>query len=189
MAAAGQCRSAISAVQGAADLPALIGAAYRGVNTDIEPIKYTVQFAESIASGNLPQKTAEWLLCRDYGTRLADLRMWLGGAQDCAARLRAHHRRPGDAVGSRVLERQCRQSLGQPAGARRIRAREPRRAGAVESFSSRPNPEPGKRPRQTHGAWRKRAPWNRRSSRPHFTSCFTTRSPAAYSRTTPSFRR
>ena len=87
--AAGQCRSAASAVQSAAEVPALIGAAYRGVSTDIRPIRYTVQFAESIASGNLPQKTAEWLLCPEYGNRLADLRTWLGGAQDCAARLRA----------------------------------------------------------------------------------------------------
>jgi hypothetical protein len=76
--AAAQCRSAVSAVQGVPDIPKLLGAAYRGVNTDIAPIKYTVRFAESIASGNLPQKTAEWLLCPDYGTRLADLRMWLG---------------------------------------------------------------------------------------------------------------
>ena len=85
--AAGQCRSAMSAVQGATDVPALIGTAYRGVHTDIGPIKYTVQFAESVASGSLPRKTAEWLLCPQYGSHLADLRTWLGGAGDCAAKL------------------------------------------------------------------------------------------------------
>ncbi len=89
LAAAGQCRSAISAVKDAADLPALIGAAYRGVNTDVEPIKNTVRFAESVASGNLPQKTAEWLLCPECGSRLAEFRTWLGGARDCAARFHA----------------------------------------------------------------------------------------------------
>lgn len=89
LAAAGQCRSAISAVQGATDVPALVGGGYRGVNTDVGPIKYTVQCAESIASGSLPPKTAEWLLCREYGSRLVDLRTWLSGAQDCAGRFRA----------------------------------------------------------------------------------------------------
>jgi len=67
--AAGECRRAIAAVQAAADVPALIGAAYRGVETDIEPIKDTVRFAGSIAS-SLPQKAVQWLLCREYGTRL-----------------------------------------------------------------------------------------------------------------------
>jgi very-short-patch-repair endonuclease len=89
LAVAGQCRSAISAVQGAADVPALIGAAYRGVNTDVEPIRNTVWFAESVASGKLPQKAAEWLLCPDYGNRLADFRSWLGSARDCATRFHA----------------------------------------------------------------------------------------------------
>jgi hypothetical protein len=87
--AAGQCRTAMSAVQGAADVPALIGAAYRGVNTDIGPIRHTVQFAESVASDSLPRKTAEWLLCPEYGSHLTDLRTWLGGAGDCAAKLHA----------------------------------------------------------------------------------------------------
>jgi very-short-patch-repair endonuclease len=85
--AAGQCRSAISAVQAAADVPALLGTLYRGVNTDIGPIKHTVQFAESVASDSLPRKTAEWLLCPQYASHLADLRTWLGGARDCAAKL------------------------------------------------------------------------------------------------------
>ena len=89
LSASGQCRTAISAVQAATDMPALVGAPYRGVNTDIGPLQHTVQFAESIASGSLPQKTAEWLLCPDYGSRLADLRIWLNGAKDCAGRLQA----------------------------------------------------------------------------------------------------
>ena len=89
LAAANQCRSSITAVQGATDVPALLGVAYRGVNTDAGPIRYTVQFAESIASGSLPPKTVEWLLCPEYGSRLADLRMWLGGGRDSAGRLHA----------------------------------------------------------------------------------------------------
>ena len=52
--AAGRCRSAMTAIQATAAIPELIGSAYCGVNTDIEPIKLTVLFAESIASGSLP---------------------------------------------------------------------------------------------------------------------------------------
>jgi hypothetical protein len=75
--------------QGVSDTPAFVEAAYRGVNIDVGPIKHTVEFAESITAGSLPQKTAEWLLCPEYGRRLADLRTWLGGAQDCATKLRS----------------------------------------------------------------------------------------------------
>ena len=88
LAAAGQCRDAIGAVEASAAVPVLIGNAYRGVNTDIEPIKHTVQVAESIASGSLPEKAVQWLLCREYETRLTDLRSWLGGANACAANIR-----------------------------------------------------------------------------------------------------
>jgi very-short-patch-repair endonuclease len=87
MAAAAQCRGAMSNVQNASSVPGLVGAAYRGVNTDIEPINHTVQFAESIASGILPQQTVQWLLCREYAGRLTDLRTWLSGARHCAAKL------------------------------------------------------------------------------------------------------
>ncbi|MGA3241825.1 MAG: AAA domain-containing protein [Bryobacteraceae bacterium] len=89
LAAAGQCRDAISVVQSAAGVPALLGAAYRGVNTEIGAIRNTIQFAESIASGSLPLKAVEWLLCPEYGSRLTDLRMWLAGAQHCRGRLQA----------------------------------------------------------------------------------------------------
>ena len=34
----------------------------------------------------LPQKTVEWLLCREYEPARG-LRMWLGGGKDCASRL------------------------------------------------------------------------------------------------------
>lgn len=88
LAAAEQCRDAISAVEGATDVPELVGAAYRGVDTDAGPLRHTVRFAESIASGRLPQRTAEWLLCPEYGSRLVDLRTWLGGANECATRFR-----------------------------------------------------------------------------------------------------
>ena len=87
--AAGQCCSAVTAVQGFGELPALIGSAYRGVNTDVEPVKHTVRFAQSIASGSLPHKAVQWLLCRDYGTHLAQLRTWLDSARECGERIRA----------------------------------------------------------------------------------------------------
>ena len=87
--AAAQCRGAIDAAQTAERVPELLGTAYRGVNTDIEPIRHTVQFAQSIASGSLPLATAQWLLCPEHARRLADLRAWLTGARDCGARLQS----------------------------------------------------------------------------------------------------
>ena len=92
MTAGEQCRRARSAIERTAGVSALIGESYRGVNTDIEPIKDTVAFAESVASGGLLPQTVEWLLCREYGSRLADLRGGLTGARDCAAKLVAHAR-------------------------------------------------------------------------------------------------
>ena len=89
LAAAGQCRRAMDAVQTSSELPALIGGAYRGINSDIERIKHTVRFAETIASGALPQKTVEWLLSPECGTRLAELRACLNDARDCGGKLKA----------------------------------------------------------------------------------------------------
>ena len=87
--AAAQCRTAIANVQSNPGLAALIGPSFRGVNTDIEPIRHTVKFAETIASGSLPQQTVTWLLCPEYGARLTDLRTWLTGAAECATKLTA----------------------------------------------------------------------------------------------------
>jgi len=88
LAAAEQCRSAISATQTSTDVPALIGSAYHGVNTDVRPIKATVRLAESISSGSLPPNTIDWLLCPEYASRFADLRKWLREAQHCAGKIR-----------------------------------------------------------------------------------------------------
>jgi very-short-patch-repair endonuclease len=87
LATAEMCRSATSAVQTASELPALIGGTYRGLDTDIEPIKHTVEFAESVASGTLPQKAVQWLLCPEYGARLRELRAHLNDAHDCGKTL------------------------------------------------------------------------------------------------------
>ena len=89
MTAAAQCRAAMAAVHGATSVQALLGAAYRGVNTEIESIRHTVQFARSIASGTLPPHTVQWLLCREHVGHLIDLRTWLNGAHNCAGKLQA----------------------------------------------------------------------------------------------------
>jgi very-short-patch-repair endonuclease len=87
LAVARQCRNTMDTIQAAAELSALIGGIYCGINTDIETIKNTVQFAESITSGSLPQKTIEWLLCPEYGTHLTELRVWLSTARSCGEKL------------------------------------------------------------------------------------------------------
>jgi very-short-patch-repair endonuclease len=85
--AAKQCVAATDAIQKAVDIPTLVGASYLGVNTDTAPIKNTVQFAETIASGNLPQKTIQRLLCADYRDRIRELRAMLTGASECSREL------------------------------------------------------------------------------------------------------
>lgn len=85
--AAGQCRDAMAGIQTFSELPTMIGDSYRGVNTDIEPIRHTIHFADSIASGSLPPKASEWLLCKDYAARLAELRTTLNAVHDCGERL------------------------------------------------------------------------------------------------------
>jgi len=88
VASATECHRALAAVQSANDLPALLGEAYRGVHTDIEPIRHTLAFANSVASGILPPQTAKWLLCPQHNSRLTDLRSWLTGAHNCSTRIR-----------------------------------------------------------------------------------------------------
>jgi hypothetical protein len=83
-----QCIADMTSVE-TVELAALIGDAYRGVDTDILPLKRTLQFVESAVSGNLPAKTAEWLLREDYQSRLEMLSAWLSIAADCGSKLSA----------------------------------------------------------------------------------------------------
>jgi very-short-patch-repair endonuclease len=86
---AGHCRDAIAKVQSASELPAMIGDAYRGVDTEIESIRHTLHFADLVASGTLPAKAVTWLLCEDYASRLTKLRTVLTSVIDCSAKLEA----------------------------------------------------------------------------------------------------
>jgi len=83
LAAAGQCRDAKAAAEAGEGAAELIGQAYHGINTQIEPIRRTVCFAETVASGGLPEKAVQWLLCRDCESRLAEIRARLGDAHAC----------------------------------------------------------------------------------------------------------
>ena len=76
-----ECRRALLETQKATELAPLVGKTYHGIDTDIGPIKTTVQIAESIAAHSLPQKAVEWLLCPEYETRLGQLRSWLATIQ------------------------------------------------------------------------------------------------------------
>ncbi len=87
LAASRQCREARAAADAATHARALIGQADRGVDTEIEPVRRTLQFAEAIIAGGLPERTVERLLNRDCEIHLADLRARLGDAQTCGANL------------------------------------------------------------------------------------------------------
>jgi len=79
-----QCRVSLATVEVDRHVPDLLRDAFKGMSTDVEPIKNTVRVAESLASGAIPQKAAEWLLCPEYQSRLVQLRSWLTDAQRCA---------------------------------------------------------------------------------------------------------
>lgn len=87
LARARDCVNSRNAAQDATSVHTLLGNAYRGLDTDSDAVRRTVAFAEAIASGRLPQKTAQWLLCPDYVDRLSQLRAFLQDAQDCGLRI------------------------------------------------------------------------------------------------------
>jgi very-short-patch-repair endonuclease len=79
IAAALECRRAIQGVTDDKSLVNLLGADFKAMDTDIAPIKATVQFASSIA--HLPAKAVAWLLDRQYEQRLEQLRVWFTRAE------------------------------------------------------------------------------------------------------------
>jgi very-short-patch-repair endonuclease len=87
LATARDCVAFQNAVQDDTSAHTLLRGAYRGIDTDADAVRHTVAFAEAIASGRLPQKTAQWLLCPDYLTRLSQLRVSLQHAQDSGLRM------------------------------------------------------------------------------------------------------
>jgi hypothetical protein len=95
------CVNSRNAAQAASRVHRLLGSAYRGLDTDSDAVRRTVAFAEAIASGPLPQKTAQWLLCPDYLKRLAQLRASLQDAQNCGMRIQGVARGLAALSGSR----------------------------------------------------------------------------------------
>jgi very-short-patch-repair endonuclease len=85
--AAADGRRARGEIENAAALPQLLGADFKGVSTQVGVIKTTVQFADSIATRSLPQKSVEWLLSKEYENRLGQLRSWLTTSHDILTRL------------------------------------------------------------------------------------------------------
>jgi very-short-patch-repair endonuclease len=86
--AARKCRNSKAAIEAATNLHAILGDAYRGVDTDVSFIKRTVEFVGNIARRNLPETTFTWLLCDEYKSRFGQLRSLLNTTSDCADRLR-----------------------------------------------------------------------------------------------------
>ena len=152
MTIAAQCWSAMAAVQDAPRASALLGTVYRGINSDIRPIQHTVKFAQSIAIGGLPAKTVQWLLCREYMNRLADLRTWLTGAANCAAKLRTLADDLGSISGSALWNNCAENPWGSLQALAERALAKPGRTASLEPFPSSPDPEQGKRSGQAYSA-------------------------------------
>jgi superfamily I DNA and/or RNA helicase/very-short-patch-repair endonuclease len=64
----------------------LLGIHFNGIETDVGPVKNTLDFAGCLA-GNFPRKAADWILCDDYVARLEQLRTWLIQTVTCSETL------------------------------------------------------------------------------------------------------
>ena len=88
LAVARQCGEMQASIDSSSGVRGLLRDAFRGVETDLEAIKRTVEFAHAIASGRLPSKTVEWLLSNEYDDRLRELRALLSSAEKCGIALK-----------------------------------------------------------------------------------------------------
>jgi very-short-patch-repair endonuclease len=84
-----RCRSASADIQASTEASALLQDLFRGAETDVGPVRDTVRFAETVASGSLPMATIQWLLCEDYEARLKEIRNHLVIARDSGEKLKS----------------------------------------------------------------------------------------------------
>jgi very-short-patch-repair endonuclease len=61
----------------------MIGAMYKGAETDVGPLKEALAFAINLAQSNLPQNVVEWILSSDYSPRIEKLRTSLMLISSC----------------------------------------------------------------------------------------------------------
>lgn len=78
--AADRYRANMAELDSRHDVRGLLGNAFQGVGTDLQPIETAVRFAETVVKSSLPPGVTEWLLCEDYAARSMRLRDWLGQA-------------------------------------------------------------------------------------------------------------
>jgi hypothetical protein len=67
----------------------LLGAHFKGTDTDLDPIKNAITFAECLIAGKLPHQATDWILSEDYGNRVRQLRALLTHLASCGERLMA----------------------------------------------------------------------------------------------------
>jgi hypothetical protein len=76
-------RASLSYIDTHVRIRSLLGSSFAGIETDLEPVKAAVRFAESVVTKAIPASTADWLLSEDYFLRLVQLRRLLNQlAQD-----------------------------------------------------------------------------------------------------------
>ena len=78
------CVSRILANQLAHDL---IGAKFKGTETDVGPVKDALSFTENVVQSTLPHNAVEWILSCDYSARIEQLRSSLTRISSCCAEL------------------------------------------------------------------------------------------------------
>jgi hypothetical protein len=83
LSAAERCRTLASRVESNDQVKEILGGFFAGPATDLGPVKATLQVADTITSGIVPQRAVEWLMCPDYRSHLAQLSRWLTDADRC----------------------------------------------------------------------------------------------------------
>ena len=65
----------------------LLGAQFKGTETEVEPIKQALAFANCVSNGKLPECAAQWILCSEFSTRISQLRSCLARIASCREKL------------------------------------------------------------------------------------------------------
>jgi hypothetical protein len=103
MSAADQVEQAMAALDSNDQARAVLGLLYRGMETNLEPVKGSLKLAEAFDHEKFPRRAVSWLLCEEYPWRLQELKRQLEAsgriAQALAEECRAVSELSGSAKG------------------------------------------------------------------------------------------
>lgn len=88
LATARECCAIQARITSATSIHEILGDAYEGIETNIDSIRNTLNFAALITSQALTAETMKWLLCADHASHRRDLCVWLSTLAECGNTLK-----------------------------------------------------------------------------------------------------